>query len=165
MFWAMVDGQGHGLLDLEDGVGKTACGLTVEDLSEDDLEEATVPMERPYGADSCRGCHAIFKGYTTGSIPIPDGLFTPPVATKGGVMSAADRRARVEGRAGTSTASSPSGSPRGSRGLPEDVDDLAYPAETPAPTVDGALLVTPETKNRGKASRRAPEDAEFDSET
>ena len=164
MFWARINGTGHAAVE-DDGKDPaavvTACGL-LEPVERADMEEATVPQARPFGGDTCHVCHQIAKGWAAGIVDPPAGLFTPPEIATGRVMTAEQRRERVQGRAGTSTAPARSASPRGSRGLPEDVDDVSYPPEAGPPIVDGALVVTPE---KVKPAKRSAADREFDSET
>lgn len=162
MKWIRVMGQGHAILEkLPDAeVFMLACGQTVPDEGDDlnDIQDADVPTERPFGVDTDRDCHAIVKGWVLNPATQPPGLFDPPTIEERKRRTKEERDALVRGAGLVSMDGGQAGAPEGATtvrrapGELESVDDLTFPDEPgggAASPAGNAVFVAPAGK-RGR---------------
>jgi hypothetical protein len=166
MRWVSNGGYGHAVIETTDDGYKAACGRTIA-LEAEGVETGNL-QERPYGPDTCKGCHQTVKTYALGTAPVPEGLFAVPEPNSPKArMTAAEREASIRGEttpapdnAGDAGTDAPEAAPvrRAPEPEPGSDEDLGFePSGTTGSmaTSGGAVVVVPD-KEKGRRRRGTP---------
>lgn len=177
MKWLYVHGLAHAVVKETADDYSTACNAVIpNDPEEDGPKEVPDLHSRPFGVDTCRGCHSKVKEWASGAEELPPGLeYVPDSPEARKALSAAQRKAALAGAPQpVSMPGVPAPAPQEEAPVrhapapePGSDEDLGLEPEAgpggPA-VVGGAIVIPPAPAGRRRRAKRGAADVEIDSD-